>query len=154
MTGSTHNEWGYRDTRSFDTHYRLAKRLWDKIWLNIDKLFEYEAYGIEDAEVGFVAFGSIARSVKRATRILRSKGIKAGYIRLKTLWPLDINVLSKLCEIAKVVIVPELSLGQLVLDVERASNDKSKVVSYGKVGGGEPIYPSELIELVKKVLGL
>jgi len=152
VTGSTHNERGYRDTRSFETHFKLVKRLWNKIWLNIDKLFNYEAWGIEDLEVSFVSFGSISRSVKKACRILRDKGIKAGYIRLKTLWPLKLEPLIKLSERSKIIIVPELNLGQLILDVERAIKSNVKVISYGKVGGGEPIYPSELVKLVIEVV--
>ena len=152
VTGSTHNEWGYRDTRSFETHYKLSKRLWDKVWLNTDKIFEYEARHVDDAEVGFVAFGSIARSVKMAVKILREKGIKAGFVRLKTLWPLDLKPIRNLCSVCKAVIVPELSLGQLVLDVERANEGNAKVISYGKVGGGEPIYPKELVEIALEAL--
>ena len=147
VTGSTHNEWGYRDTRSFETHYKLSKRLWDKVWLNIDKIFEYEARYVDDAEVGFVAFGSVARSVKMAVKILREKGVKAGFVRLKTLWPLNLKPIRNLCSMCKVVIVPELSLGQLVLDVERANEGNAKVINYGKVGGGEPIYPRELVKI-------
>jgi len=153
VTGSTHNELGYRDTRSFETHFKLAKRLWNKVWLNIDKLFEYEAWGIEDSEIGFVTFGSTSRSVRRACKLLRSKGIKAGYVRLKTLWPLKLDPIVELGEKSRAVIVPELSLGQLVLDVERGIGDSAKIISYGKVGGGEPIYPSELVKLASKVLG-
>jgi len=152
VTGSTHNEQGYRDTRGFKTHFKLVKRLWNKIWLNIDKLFNYEAWGIEDLEIGFVSFGSTSRSVKKACKILRSKGIKAGYIRLKTLWPLKLKPLIELSERAKIVIVPELNLGQLIFDVERTIRNNVKVISYGKVGGGEPIYPSELVKLAIEVI--
>jgi len=147
VTGSTHNEWGYRDTRSFETHYKLSKRLWDKVWLNIDKIAEYEAYHVVDADVGFVAFGSTARSVKMAVKILREKGVKAGFVRLKTLWPLDLKPIRNLCSVCKVVVVPELNLGQLVLDVERANEGNARVISYGKVGGGEFIYPKELVRI-------
>lgn len=153
VTGSTHDAYGYRDTRSFETHYRLVKRLWDKIWLNLDKLFEYEEENVDDAELGFVAFGSTARSVAKAVEILRARGVRAGYLRLKTLWPLDLKPIRRLAETAKVIIVPELSLGQLVLDVERAASGDVRVVGYNKVGGGEPIYPSELARLALEVLG-
>ncbi len=153
VTGSTHDAYGYRDTRSFETHYRLVKRLWDKIWLNLDKLFEYEEENVDDAELGFVAFGSTARSVAKAVEILRARGVRAGYLRLKTLWPLDLKPIRRLAETAKVIIVPELSLGQLVLDVERAASGDVRIVGYNKVGGGEPIYPSELARLALEVLG-
>ena len=49
--------------------------------------------------------------------------------------------------------MPELNLGQLVYDVERAySPFEVPVIHYGKVGGGIPIYPSELVSKVLEVL--
>ncbi len=153
VTGSTHDAYGYRDTRGFETHYRLVKRLWDKIWLNIDRLFDYEERNSEEAEVGFVAFGSTARSVAKAVEILEARGVRAGYVRLKTLWPLDLEPIRRLARSARVVIVPELSMGQLILDVERAVQGEARVVGYNKVGGGEPIYPSELARFALEVLG-
>ncbi len=150
ITGSTHDGKGYRDVHSFETHYRLVKRLKDKVWLNKDKLPKPEFVGDKDPEVLMVAYGSVARSAKAATKLLRNEGIKSALIRLKTLWPLDPNDLIKYVSRApKLVVVPELSLGQLVIDVERAFKPLgSKVIHYGKVGGGVPIYPSELIELI------
>jgi len=153
VTGSTHDGYGYRDTRSFETHYRLVKRIWNKIWLNIDSIFEYEAVGVDDAIIGFVAYGSTARSAAKAVSILREEGIRAGYVKLKTLWPLDTKPIEALAERVEAIIVPELSLGQLVFDVERAVKDYTKIHRFNKVGGGEPIYPRELVELAKKVLG-
>ena len=152
VTGSTHDGFGYRDTRSFDTHYKLVKRIWDKIWLNRDTIFDYEAVGIDDAIIGFVAYGSTARSVAKSVEILRREGIRAGYIKLKTLWPIDTKPIEVLAERVEAIIVPELSLGQLVFDIERAAKNYTKIYSFNKVGGGEPIYPRELVELAKKVL--
>ncbi len=153
VTGSTHDAYGYRDTRGFETHYRLVRRLWDKIWLNMDKLFDYEERNAEEADVGFVAFGSTARSVVKAVEILEARGVRAGYVRLKTLWPLDLRPIRRLAEAARAIIVPELGMGQLILDVERAVRGETRVVGYNKVGGGEPIYPSELARFALEVLG-
>ncbi len=153
ITGSTHNEWGYRDVHRFETHFKLVKRLKDKVLLNINKLFMYEVVGDEEPEVLFIAYGSVARSARAAVKELRNKGVRAGLIRLKTLWPIDTSVLRKLGGEPKAVIVPELNLGQLVYDVERAySPFEVPVVHYGKVGGGIPIYPSELVSKALEVL--
>lgn len=152
VTGSTHDEWGYRDVHSYETHFKLVRRLKDKIWLNINELFMYETYGENNAEIVFVTFGSVARSVKSAVKELNSKGISSLLIRLNTLWPLDIKVLRKYLVNAEVIIVPELNLGQLVYDVERVVVDEDiRIISFNKVGGGIPIYPRELVSLVEEM---
>ncbi len=144
VTGSTHNEYGYRDVHSFETHFKLVKRLVDKIRLNADRLFKYEVVGDRDARVAIVCFGSVSRSARHALRILRSDGVKAKLVRLITLWPLDDDKLRKELEGAEVVVVPEMNLGQLVYDVQRLVGEGAKIVTVNKVGGGVPIYPSEI----------
>ena len=154
ITGSTHDGRGYRDVHNFETHFNLVKRLKDKVMLNMDKLFMYETHGDEEPDVLFISYGSTARSAKEAVNKLRSRGIKAKLIRLKTLWPIDLELIKRLGGDPKVVIVPEQNLGQLVMDVERAYNPfEYKVIGYNKVGGGIPIYSSELVEEALKVLG-
>ena len=154
ITGSTHDSWGYRDVHRYETHYRLVRRLRDKVWLNIDKLQRIEAYGDEDPEVLFIAYGSAARAAWAAVDELRSRGVRARILRPVTLWPLDPRTLWELGGEPNAVIVPELSLGQLVLDVERTYNPlEYRVIHYGKVGGGVPIYPSELVRLALEVIG-
>ncbi len=150
VTGSTHNEYGYRDVHSFETHFKLVKRLIDKIKLNASKIFRYEVVGDSDAKVAIVCFGSVARSAKHALKIIRSRGIKAKLIRLVTLWPLNDEAIERELEEVKLVVVPELSLGQLVYDVQRLVDGDAKIVGVNKVGGGIPIYPSEIVEAVER----
>ncbi len=154
ITGSTHNGWGYRDVHNFETHFNLVKRLKDKVMLNIDKLFMYEVHGDEEPEVLFISYGSTARPAKEAVNKLRSMGVRAKLVKLKTLWPIDVGLIKKLGGNPEAVIVPEQNLGQLIMDVERIySPFEYKVVGYNKVGGGIPIYPSELVEEALRVLG-
>jgi 2-oxoglutarate ferredoxin oxidoreductase subunit alpha len=143
MTGSTHDPWGFRRTADPETHRALVARLWDKILLNRDALCCYEAVGVEEAEVGIVAYGSVARSALAARKLLAGK-VRVGVVVLKTLWPLPEKPLQLLAERARLILVPELSLGQLVYDVERVACGHCPVLSFPKVGGGLPIYPEEL----------
>jgi 2-oxoglutarate ferredoxin oxidoreductase subunit alpha len=152
VTGSTHDGWGLRDTRGFETHFKLVRRLVDKIKLNAEKVFEYEKYNTEKGTVGFVSFGSVARSVKGAVKILRGKGIEAAYVNLKTLWPIVDDPIIEMAERVKAIIVPEMNMGQLVWDVERVVGDRCIVVPLNKVGGGEPIYPSEIASKALEVI--
>lgn len=152
VTGSTHNEWGLRDTRGFETHLKLIKRLVEKIKLNAKRVFEYEEYNTGNSTIGFISFGSVARSVKGAVKILREKGIEASYIRLKTLWPIVDEPIKVMAERVKAIIVPEMNMGQLVWDIERIAQGKCQVIPLNKVGGGEPIYPGEIVSKALEVV--
>jgi len=152
ITGSTHNEWGYRDVHSYETHYRLVTRLKQKVWLNLDKLFSYEYLGDQDPELLIVAYGSVARSAREALRVLRGKGVATGLFIPKTLWPFDPRKLLEIAPRPRAVVVAELNLGQLLYDVERAYGVDGRVVHVGKVGGGIPIYPSEIVEKALEVM--
>jgi len=107
---------------------------------------------LEEAEVGIVAYGSVARSALAARKILSGK-VRVGVLILKTLWPLPEEPIRELTRAAKIILVPEMNLGQLVWDVERIAGGSAKVVSFSKVGGGVPIYPEELSQKVLEVWG-
>ncbi|MBC7318983.1 2-oxoacid:acceptor oxidoreductase subunit alpha, partial [Candidatus Bipolaricaulota bacterium] len=143
MTGSTHDPWGFRRTSDAETHRALVTRLWEKIWLNRDWLCRYQSVGLEKAEVGVVAFGSAARSALRARELLSGR-VEVGVLVLQTLWPIPEEPIRELAERVRFILVPELSLGQLIFDVERIVAGHTKVLGFSKVGGGVPIYPEEL----------
>ncbi len=148
VTGSTHKPMGYRDVHSFETHYSLVTRLKEKIWGNLDKLFRYEVYGEPNkAEKAIVCFGSVCRSAKEAWRRIGDNTI---LIRLDTLWPIDYDLLKKLLSGVSKVVVPELSLGQIIYDVMAVVDTSVEVKGVNKVGGGIPIYPSEIIRALEK----
>ncbi len=152
VTGSTHDPWGFRRTSDPKTHRELVERLWNKIWLNRENLFRYEAVDVEGAEVGVVAYGSVARSALAAKKLLGGK-VQVAVVVLKTLWPLAEEPIAALAERAKAILVPELSLGQLLWDVERIAAGRCPVVGFSKIGGGLPIYPEELAQKILEVRG-
>ena len=90
---------------------------------------------LEDAEVAFVSYGSVSRAVKHAVYLARQKGIKAGSIQLKTLWPFPTAYIRKQSERIPRLIVPEMNLGKMVKEVQLAANRNCTVVSFPKVGG-------------------
>jgi 2-oxoglutarate ferredoxin oxidoreductase subunit alpha len=152
VTGSTHDPWGFRYTSDPEVHRALVHRLWEKIWLNKEELARFEAVDLEEAEVGIVVYGSVARSALAARKILSGK-VRVGILILKTLWPLPEEPIRELTRAAKTILVPEMNLGQLVWDVERIAGGSAKVVPFSKVGGGVPIYPEELAQKVLEVWG-
>ncbi len=150
VTGSTHDEMGYRKTADPEAHRRLVKHLVYKIRKNAHKIIDYELQGTLDCEIGFVSYGCTSRSVYEAVDELAGKGIRAGHLRLRCLWPLPEDIIRKMAEKAKAILVPELNLGQLVYEVERIVRGKSDIVPVNKVGGGELITPEELVEVAEE----
>ena len=97
-----------------------------------------EEYQTEDAELIFVAYGTIARIVMSAVTTLREQGIKAGLIRPITLWPFPTEAISKRADSANMFLTVEMSQGQMVEDVRLAVNGKKPVYFYGRNGGMVP----------------
>jgi len=145
VTGSTHNEHGYRFTSDPQVHRRMVTGLYEKIMGNADKIAEYEAEHVDDAEALIVCYGSTSRMARVAVKEARRKGAKIGYFRLETLWPLPERDLEKHVNSVSKVLVPELNLGQLVREVERVASDDVEVLRLNKIGGGEVITPEEML---------
>ena len=144
VTGSTHDEYGIRVTADPITHRKLVERLNRKIQNHADELADSEIYGLDKCEVGIVTYGCTSRSIYEAVENTEKKGIKTGYIRLRTLWPFPDKIIRELAETAKVIIVPEMNLKQIFYEVERAVCGEARVVPLNKIGGGEMITPEEL----------
>ncbi|MFZ3064402.1 MAG: 2-oxoacid:acceptor oxidoreductase subunit alpha [Nitrospirota bacterium] len=147
VTGSTHNERGFRKTADPAVQMKLVKRLSDKILLNLDKIIKTEGYFVDDAEIGIIAYGITARASLKAVKVLREKGVKAGLLRLKTLWPFPEKVVGGLSARVKKLIVLEMNLGQIVREVERVA--ECEVIRFSKVNG-EIITPTEIVQQIRK----
>lgn len=95
-----------------------------------------ESYLCEDADFVLCGYGTSARVCKKAVKVLREKGIKAGLFRPITLWPFPEKELEKACANAKKILTVEMSMGQMVQDVKLYSGHKvSDVDFYGEPGG-------------------
>ncbi len=125
------------------------ERIMRKIDENIDDIEKNEEVFLEDAEIGIFTLGSTSRSARFAVNAARKAGIKAGLLRPLTVWPFPDRAVKKLAEQVKVIIVPELNLGQLIGEVQRAGNGACEVVGINRVDG-ESIHPTQIIELINK----
>lgn len=113
VTGSTHDEWGWRRVEQPDVHARLVERINRKITDARDDIVEVEGHFLEDAEVAVVAYGFTARSALHAVRALRTGGLKAGLLRLRTLWPFPDREVRDLAGGVRRIVVPEMNRGQV-----------------------------------------
>ncbi len=108
----------------------------------------YEEYLMDDAEIVCVAFGIAARVTKNAVNEARKQGIKAGLIRPITLWPFPKAPFEKAVDNAKAFISVELSMGQMIEDVQLATKCKRPVTLCNRAGGMIPS-PEQVLEAIK-----
>ena len=109
----------------------------------------YEEYMTEDAEICVVAFGIAARVAKNAVIAARKEGIKVGLFRPITLWPFPKAALNKVADTAKKFISVELSMGQMIEDIELAIRCRRPVALCNRAGGMIPS-SEQVLEHIKK----
>jgi 2-oxoglutarate ferredoxin oxidoreductase subunit alpha len=128
VSAYTHTPEGY-DIEEMEAQWAQTYRLVNKIRHHRAELTRYEAVGLDDAEVIAVAYGANARTVKTGVLEARRRGLRAGFVRLITLWPF----LDELFERDARYVVCELNYdGQLVREVMRAAPDRRRVHFMGK----------------------
>jgi 2-oxoglutarate ferredoxin oxidoreductase subunit alpha len=147
-TGLTHNEQGYPQTSSSEVQSRLVRRLCQKIDQNSNKIIKVEEAMLADADVVVVAYGIVARAALSAVRKARASGIKAGLLRLITLWPFPEKQVAEVARRVKAIVMPEMNCGQLVREVERAA--KETPVTFLSKLGEDPHTPMEILESIRR----
>ena len=128
----------------------LLSRLMRKIDQGAADILKYESQGLVDATVGIVAYGSSARSAKAAMRMARAQGRRVGLFRPVTLWPFPSQPLEELAEQVEYILVPEMNMGQLVLEVERVVRDRCPVHRVN-LATGEPIPPEMILKRLESL---
>ncbi len=152
VTGSTHNEYGYRSTADGVVHRQLVESLVGKIGSNAAKIVDYESYNIGNCDAGLVSFGCTSRAVYETVKLAEEEGIAVGFVRLRTVWPFPEEAVQDMAKNVKVIIVPELNMREVFYEVERVVHGAVPVVPVNKIGGGEMIAPEELLaEIARSV---
>ena len=148
ITGLTHDERGYPDTSRPETHSKLVKRLCNKILKNRDKICRAKEMYTDDADIIVISYGAPSRSAITAVKEAREKGIKAGHVKLETVWPFPEEIVKSAAEGAKKVYVVEMNLGQIVHEVERVICGFADVELLSKIGG-EIHLPGEILKSIE-----
>jgi len=148
VTGLVHNEQGYPTSEAKEVD-QFLRRLTNKVELNKRDIIIKDEYSLDDASIAIVAYGSVARAALRTVKLARKKGIKAGLLKLITLWPFDDDLINRLAGQVDLMIVPEMNLGQMVREVQRAAEGKCRVIPYGRIDG-DLINPVEILEKIEE----
>lgn len=150
VTGLCHDQTGFPTNDPVEIEKQML-RINRKLERYRDDIIEVETDGDADAEIGIFAYGSTARSAKRAMLMAQEKGIKVSYLRPRTMWPFpDREVLAMGEQVGK-IIVPEMNLGQVAHEVEWAVGGQAEVIKVNKING-EPISPLEILAAIEKAV--
>ncbi|MDP2871086.1 MAG: 2-oxoacid:acceptor oxidoreductase subunit alpha [Bacillota bacterium] len=147
---SMHDAAGQPTTRR-DTALALIRRLQDKVTARSAE-FPQRRWYLDDAEWVFVSFGISARASLAAVERLRSRGVAAGLLQIQTVWPFPRDLVREVCRNARGVFVVELSLGQLVGEVERAVMGHAPVHLIAQ-SDGRPLLPGDICRRAGEVAG-
>jgi 2-oxoglutarate ferredoxin oxidoreductase subunit alpha len=135
VTGLTHDERGYPATTEA-AQQKLIPRLIAKIRNNRHDIIDVVEDHIEGADVVVAAYGISARTVLEPVRMAREEGIRVGLLKLVTVWPFAEERVRQLAGCVKAFVVPELNMGQIVLEVERCAGGQARVIAVTHPGGG------------------
>jgi 2-oxoglutarate ferredoxin oxidoreductase subunit alpha len=150
VTGLTHDERGYPNMTP-PIQDKLVKRLLSKIRDNAEKIWLWEEDQLEGADVVVISYGITSRVAQRAIEMARAEGIKVGKFRMITAWPFPDKPIRAIAEKVKALVVPELNLGQMVREVERAANGKCKTVPVSHAGGSVH-RPEEILKAIREAV--
>lgn len=143
VTGLIHDQSGFPTERP-DEVKALMLRQMRKISSGFTEIQLTRSFMLEDAQVAVIAYGSVARSAKRAVRMARQQGIKAGLLQLVTLFPFPRKAVDQVLRQCKAVIVPEMNCGQISREVKRV-NRTCRVFTVNRIDG-QPITPAEIFQ--------
>lgn len=163
---SNKDDWA---TSGMDTRNSSQRNLVKSLFLNAEELeannrilkakydrmkreeIRYESYNLEtDYKALIVSFGTMSRVCRTAVDMMKASGFEVGMVRPQTLFPFPEKAIEDAAgrESCKVVVSIELSMGQMVEDVERSVHGRCPVEWYGQAGGDIPT-PEEIIDVVQ-----
>jgi 2-oxoglutarate ferredoxin oxidoreductase subunit alpha len=149
ITGLSHTEAGFPTTQP-QAVQRGIEHLVNKIENHQSEIERNEEYLLDDAEIAVIAFGSPGRASRQAVDDARAKGIKAGLFRPITFWPFPTVTVRNLVDRLRAVVVPEMNMGMLRGEVERAAMRRDvKLIGVNMVGG-VPIEPAHIMKAIEE----
>lgn len=148
VTGLTHDDHGYPTSRP-----KEVKDFMERIFRKIDQYFYdiqlVQEIDTDDAEVCVVSFGCVARAAELAVQQARESGLKAGLLKLKTLFPFPRPAVEKMARQCKTLVVPEMNMGQVSREIKRVNQNQSQITTLNRVDG-KTITPAEILKLIQK----
>jgi len=134
VTGLTHDEKGY-PVMTVDTQKEMMARLLGKIRGNLGDIIRTEDYRMDDADIVIVSYGVSARTSYTAVDQAREMGIRAGLLRLVTVWPFPEERIRELAGRVRGFVTVEINMGQIDREVQRCAGGRVPTRHVGHPGG-------------------
>ena len=150
VTGLTHDERGY-PAMNPEGQQQMVDRLIRKVKANRDHIIRSENIFLDDADVVVVAYGISARAAKHAVREARANGIRAGLIKMETVWPFPEDLIRSVAPHVRGFIMPEINGGQMVLELERCAGGHCPVTLVSHFGGSI-IKPGKILDAIHNAM--
>jgi 2-oxoglutarate ferredoxin oxidoreductase subunit alpha len=129
----------------------MIERIINKVRQNADKIIRCDTAFMDDAEVAVVAYGISARSARRAVRDARDKGVRAGLIKINTVWPFPERLIREAAGKVRAMVMPEINAGQMVLELERCAGGQCPVRLVAHAGG-TIVRPATVLAAMERAL--
>ena len=121
-----------------------------KVWH--DDEIRCETYNCDgEPQVLLTAYGMMARICMTAIDELKAEGLEVGLVRPISLYPFPTAQVSELGRKVGKVLCVEMSMGQMIEDVQAAVGDALTVQFFGRTGGVVPS-PDEVTRAVRELL--
>ena len=143
----------FLDSKELNDHNLLLKAQYERMK---KEEVRFEAYNLDaDYKMLIVSYGTMSRVCKTAIDNMKDEGLEVGMIRPKTLFPFPEDAVrdAAVKESCRAVVSIEMSMGQMVEDVERCVQGKRPVTWFGQCGG-DVYAPEEVQEQIRSLLQL
>ena len=110
-----------------DVFEKLYHRITNKIQANYDDIVQVKEFYLDDADIALVTYGSETRPARQAVRMARGRGIKAGVLKLDTIWPVPEKHLADLSKKVGKILAVEMNIGKYSSEVERVCGRNCEV---------------------------
>ncbi len=140
----------YLDPEELNAHNLKLKAKYERMQ---QEQVRYEPYNLDGPyRLLIVSYGTMSRVCRTAIDHLKEEGLEVGMIRPQHLYPFPAKAILDAAdkEGCEAVLSVEMSMGQMVEDVERSVAGKRAVHWYGKCGGEVPT-PEDVMGEVKKL---
>jgi 2-oxoglutarate ferredoxin oxidoreductase subunit alpha len=141
----------YLDPEELNAHNLKLKAKYERMEREETRFETYNFDG--DYKALIISYGTMSRVCRTAIDMLKADGLEVGMLRPQFLFPFPRKAIYEAAEkkSCEVVFSIEMSMGQMMEDVDRSVSGKRPVRWYGKCGGEVPT-PEEVIEVVRSAV--
>jgi 2-oxoglutarate ferredoxin oxidoreductase subunit alpha len=143
-TTSTHDQCGYLTTKP-EVIQEMIDHYTAKIEKAVDDISMVKADLQENAEILVLSYGIVSRSAAVAIREARARGRRISSLVLQTLWPVPEKVITSAMAGVEKIVVPEMNMGQYLVEIERLAPPGAEVVGVCKMDT-TLLSPGEILE--------